>query len=72
MAGRGTRERISGVRIRCRGFFVKSALDIAEGGGSRRINLAIDFQKVCDLITVVYQKSVLVCHRDYGAVLWQR
>ena len=33
VAGRGTRERISGVRIRCRGFFVKSALDIAEGGG---------------------------------------
>ena len=72
VAGRGTRERISGVRIRCRGFFVKSALDIAEGGGSRRINLAIDFQRVCDLITVVYQKSVLICHRDYRAVLWQR
>ena len=51
---------------------MKSALDIAEGGGSRRINLAIDFQKVCDLITVVYQKSVLICHRDYRAVLWQR
>ena len=26
----------------------------------RRINLAIDFQRVCDLITVVYQKSVLM------------
>lgn len=38
---------------------MKSALDIAEGGG-RRINLAIDFQRVCDLITVVYQKSVLM------------
>lgn len=54
-------------------FFAKSTLDIAERGGeSRRINLAIDFQRVCDLITVVYQKSVLICHRDYVTVLWHR
>ena len=34
VTGKCERERISGIRIRCRGFFVKSALDIAEGGGA--------------------------------------
>lgn len=35
-AGKGEREGISGIRIRCRGFFVKSALDIAEGGAPNK------------------------------------
>ena len=63
VAGRGTRERISGVRIRCRGFFVKSALDIAEESRKSQDKLSNWFSKG---IRVIYQRFVLIWHRDEG------